>query len=218
MNKFRALIAEDTIMKENERQKEIEQSELEALSYLRPDTDDYFRNTGVKVRSIVMHWSTFSRLPDSTFIHPLQLEEVTDKLLEYLGGKKPYWQHGLQDMRESIKCYVADRLLQIAFEKECLVSDSVNREVANVLRLRGVTGNLARLVRIAHQDFGDLVTIDDFGALVLRTDSGDVGITIRDVDFDLLPLSVKQYLKLKFLDAKLKDLNKEVNDADPFLF
>lgn len=181
MKKKTTLILSDILMEGIERIKAIEPSELGALSYLCSSTGDYFKNSDISVKSIAAHWARFIKLPSSAFIHPLQLEEAVDQFLYYLAGKKPYRQRGVQDMRESIKRFVADRLLQIAFEKDCLVSARVTRRVESVLKLRGITGNLAQLVHNAYKTFGEL-------------------LRISGIDMEQLPQQVQQAVKQALLD------------------
>ena len=136
MNEIATLIPNDTLIKDIERARAIEQSELSALDRLSQSTGDYFANSEVSVRSIASHWSKFIIQPDSAFSHPQQLEQACYQFTAYLESKKPYSQSGTMDIQEPVKRYVADKLLEIAFKGGWLASEKVKRGVHNILTLR----------------------------------------------------------------------------------
>lgn len=159
MNEIALLIPNDTIIKDIERARAIEQSELSALDRLSQSTGDYFAYSEVSVRSIASHWSKFLNQPDIAFSHPQQLEQACHQFTDYLEGKKPYSQTGTKDIQEPIKCYVADKLLEIAYKGGWLASEKVKRGVHNILTLRDIIGKHSQLNGIAHKRFIEQLSI-----------------------------------------------------------
>ena len=153
MNAILTLMPNETIIKDIERARAIEQSELSALDRLGQTTGDYFIDSEVSVRSIASHWSKFIQQPDNAFSHPQQLEQACLQFLEYLETKNPYNKNGTMDIQEPIRRYVSDKLLQIAFKGGWLASEKVKRGVNNVLTLRNIIGKHSQLNGIAHKRF-----------------------------------------------------------------
>ena len=90
MNALLTLIPNDTLIKDIERARAIEQSELSALDRLSQTTGDYFIDSELSVRSIASHWSKFIEQLDVSFSHPQQLDEAWLQFMAYLETKKPY--------------------------------------------------------------------------------------------------------------------------------
>lgn len=96
------LMANETLRKDIERARAIEQSELSALDRLSQSTGDYFVGSEVSVRSIASHWSKFIEQPDIAFSHPQQLGQACQQFIDYLETKKPYQQKGTQAILEPV--------------------------------------------------------------------------------------------------------------------
>jgi len=167
MNAILTLIPNETLIKDIERARAIEQSELSALDRLSQTTGDYFIDSEVSVRSIASHWSKFIEQPDIAFSHPQQLEEACLQFIEYLETKKPYNKNGTMDIQEPIRRYVSDRLLQIAFKGGWLASEKVKRGVNNVLTLRDIIGKHSQLNGIAHKRFIEQLRMGDIDIAAL---------------------------------------------------
>ena len=105
MNEITTLIPNDTLIKDIERARAIEQSELLALDRLSQTTGDYFAHSDVSVRSIASHWSKFIIQPDIVFSHPQQLDQASHQFMDYLESKKPYSQSGTKEIQEPVKDY-----------------------------------------------------------------------------------------------------------------
>jgi hypothetical protein len=110
------------------------------------NTGSYFSDNDVKVKSIAKHWVNFIKTLDVMFSHPVQLEQASLKFLAYLETKKPYSQMDMSVIEGAINCFVADRLLVIAYDKSLLTSEEVKKEVKLVLFLRDIAGQHAQLL------------------------------------------------------------------------
>jgi len=167
MNAILTLIPNETLIKDIERARAIEQSELSALDRLSQTTGDYFIDSEVSVRSIASHWSKFIEQPDIAFSHPQQLEQACLQFTEYLETKKLYTKNGTMDIQEPIRRYVSDKLLQIAFKGGWLASEKVKRGVNNVLTLRDIIGKHSQLNGIAHKRFIEQLRMGDIDIAAL---------------------------------------------------
>lgn len=167
MNELSMLIPNEALVKDIERARAVEQSELSALDRLSQATGDYFINSEVSVRSIASHWSKFINQPDIAFSHPLQLEQACQQFSDYLETKKPYSQSGTKAIQESISRYVSDKLLEIAFKSGWLASEKVKRGVNNILTLRDIIGKHAQLNGIAHKRFIEQLRAGDIDIAAL---------------------------------------------------
>jgi hypothetical protein len=128
----------ETILAGIARAKAIEKSELMALENFSQSTGAYFEGTEVSVRSIAKHWSNFMKQPGILFCHPQQLDEAFHQFMIYLKSRKTYSQSGANDIQVSIKLYVNDKLLEIAFKGGWLTSEKVKQEVNAVLVIRDI--------------------------------------------------------------------------------
>ena len=153
MNALLTLIPNETIIRDIERARAIEQSELSALDRLRPKTGDYFIKSEVSVNSIASHWSKFITQPDIAFSHPQQLEQACLEFTEYLESKKPFNQKGTIDIQGPICLYVSDRLLVIAFRGGWLASEKVKQGIHDVLTMREKFGANYPYFNVENQRF-----------------------------------------------------------------
>lgn len=153
MNTITIVLPNEALIRDIERARAIEQSELSALGRLSQATGDYFVGSEVSVRSIASHWSKFIEQPDIVFSHPQQLEQACLQFTDYLETKKPYSQNGTTNIQEPVSRYVSDKLLQIAFKGGWLASEKVKRGVNNILTLRELIGKHSQLNGLAHKRF-----------------------------------------------------------------
>ena len=153
MKTLLTLIQKNTLIKDIERARAIEQSELSALDRLRPKTGDYFTKSEVSVNSIASHWSKFIAQPDIAFSHPQQLEQACLEFTEYLESKKPFNQKGTIDIQGPICLYVSDRLLVIAFRGGWLASEKVKQGIHDVLTMREKFGANYPYFNVENQRF-----------------------------------------------------------------
>jgi hypothetical protein len=167
VNEITILNPNETLIKDIERARAIEQSELSALDRLSQSTGDYFVGCDVSVMSIASHWSKFMKQPDIAFSHPQQLEEACLKFTEYLETKKPYHRIGTKDIQEPVRRYVSDKLLCMAFKGGWLASEKVKRGVNNILTLRELIGKQYQLNGIAHKRFIEQLLIGDIDIATL---------------------------------------------------
>jgi hypothetical protein len=167
MNALLTLLPNDTLIKDIERARAIEQSELSALDRLSQTTGDYFIDSEVSVRSIASHWCKFIEQADVAFSHPQQLDQACLQFTEYLETKKPYKETGLNDSQTPVYRYVSDRLLQIAFKCGWLASEKVRRGVNNILTIRDLIGKHSQLNGIAHKRFIEQLRMGDFDIAAL---------------------------------------------------
>lgn len=167
MNALLTLIPNDTLIKDIERARAIEQSELSALDRLSQTTGDYFIDSEVSVRSIASHWSKFIEQLDVSFSHPQQLDEAWLQFMAYLETKKPYKENGLNNSQNAVYRYVSDRLLQIAFNYGWLASERVRRGVNNIMTIRDLIGKHSQLNGIAHKRFIEQLRMGDFDIAAL---------------------------------------------------
>jgi hypothetical protein len=157
----------ETLIRDIERARVIEQSELAALDRLSQSTGDYFVGTDVSVRSIASHWSKFIIQPDIAFSHPQQLEQACQQFTHYLETKKPYHQSGTEAIQEPVRRYVSDKLLCMAFKGGWLASEKVKRGVNNILTVRELIGKQSQLNGIAHKRFIEQLLIGDIDIATL---------------------------------------------------
>jgi|GEM_PF-2576394 hypothetical protein len=167
MNELTILIPNETLIKDIERARAIEQSELSALDRLSQATGDYFEGSDVSVKSIASHWAKFIVQPDIAFSHPQQLAQACQQFTEYLETKKPYNQNGTKDIQEPVSRYVSDKLLQIAFKGGWLASEKVKGGVNNILTLRDIIGKHSQLNGIAHKRFIEQLRIGEIDIAAL---------------------------------------------------
>lgn len=183
MNALLTLIPNETIIRDIERARAIEQSELSALDRLRPKTGDYFIKSEVSVNSIASHWSKFITQPDIAFSHPQQLEQACLEFTKYLESKKPYNKNGTIDIQGPLCLYVSDRLLAIAFRDGWLGSEKVKQGIHNTLTMRENIGIHYHLNNSAHKRFTERLDDGDFKIETLAQESVndaflDVGVIL----------------------------------------
>jgi hypothetical protein len=202
MNEIAILIPNETLIKDIERARAIEQSELLALDRLSQSTGDYFAHSEVSVRSIASHWSKFINQPDIAFSHPQQLEQACHQFMDYLESKKPYSQSGLKDIQEPVKRYVADKLLEIAFKGGWLASEKVKRGVHNILTLRDIIGKHSQLNCIAHKRFIEQLSIGGIDIAELPEQSViDAFSEVGAILIEKLTMAAKLALEAKYETA-----------------
>jgi hypothetical protein len=145
-------------------------------------TGSYFSDNDVKVKSIAKHWTNFIKTLDVMFSHPVQLEQASLQFLAYLKTKKSYSQMDMSVIEGSINCFVADRLLVIAYEKNLLTSEEVIKKVKSVLFLREIDGRMAKMLNKVCQYFltelkndgVDLVALSEQAVVEAFLASGDL--------------------------------------------
>jgi hypothetical protein len=183
MNALLTLKPKGTLIKDIERARAIEQSELLALDRLRPKIGDYFTKSEVSVNSIASHWSKFIAQPDIAFSHPQQLEQACLEFTKYLESKKPFNQNGTIDIQGPVCLYVSDRLLAIAFRDGWLGSEKVKQGIHNTLTMRENMGIHYHLNNSAHKRFTERLDNGDFNIETLAQESVndaflDVGVIL----------------------------------------
>ena len=198
MNEMTIIIPNDTLIKDIERARAIEQSELSALDRLSQSTGDYFVGSDVSVRSIASHWSKFIVQPDIAFSHPQQLEQACYRFTDYLESKKPYNQSGTANIQEPIGRYVSDKLLSIAFKGGWLASEKVKRGVNNILTLRDIIGKHSQLNGIAHKRFIEQLRIGDIDIAALPEQAViDAFAEVGAILIEKLTMAAKLALEIK---------------------
>ena len=179
-----------------ERAKAIELSELMSSENMNRNTGDYFVNSEIGVKSIASHWSKFIKQDGINFTHPQQLEQAYSKFVEYLASKKPYSKNDYD--YEPVRFYVADKLLEVAFNNGLLTSQRAKQDVSSVLFLRDISGVHAKIIgKMCKYFLGelkngnvDLVTLSERS--VIEAFSG-TGVLL----LDMLSTSAKLALEVK---------------------